>query len=47
MIVFELGGQDLIARVRPKEARPAGAAFRFEVEMDRAKLFDAKTGLGL
>ncbi len=44
MIVFEMGGQDLIARVRPKDARPAGSIFRFEVEMDRAKLFDPKTG---
>ena len=44
MIVFEIGGQDLIARVRPKDARPSGSIFRFEVEMDRAKLFDAKTG---
>jgi multiple sugar transport system ATP-binding protein len=45
MIVFEIGGQDLIARVRPKDARKGGTTFRFEVEMDRAKLFDAKTGL--
>ncbi|MDM7931470.1 sn-glycerol-3-phosphate ABC transporter ATP-binding protein UgpC [Tabrizicola sp.] len=47
MIVFEIAGQDLIARVRPQDARPGGTVFRFEVEMDRAKLFDAKTGLRL
>jgi len=47
MIVFEVGGQDLIARVRPKDARPGGTDFSFEVEMDRAKLFDGETGLRL
>ncbi|MBA3910309.1 MAG: sugar ABC transporter ATP-binding protein [Rhodobacter sp.] len=47
MIVFEIGGQDLIARVRPQDARPGGTVFHFEVEMDRAKLFDAKTGVRL
>ncbi len=43
-IVFEIGGQDFIARVRPQDAMPRGTLFRAEVEMDRTKLFDAKTG---
>ncbi|MBW6505123.1 MAG: ABC transporter ATP-binding protein [Rhodobacteraceae bacterium] len=47
MIVFEIGGQDLIARVRPQDARPEGSMFNFEVEMDKAKLFDAASGLRL
>ncbi|WP_343116369.1 ABC transporter ATP-binding protein [Ostreiculturibacter nitratireducens] len=47
MIVFEIAGLDLIARVRPQDGKPQGTSFRFEVEMDRAKLFDAKTGLRL
>ncbi|WP_212523500.1 ATP-binding cassette domain-containing protein [Actibacterium sp. MT2.3-13A] len=45
MIVFEIGGQDLIARVRPEDAHPPGTPFRFEVDMGKAKLFDAGTGL--
>jgi len=47
MIVFEIGGSDLIARVRPQDAGQSGKLFRFEVEMDKAKLFDAATGLRL
>ncbi len=47
MIVFDVAGTDLIARVRPEDAKPAGTPFLFEVDMDRAKLFDAKTGLRL
>lgn len=47
MIVFNLGGQDLIARVRPEDARPSGTCFRFEVDMDKAKIFDSETGLRL
>jgi multiple sugar transport system ATP-binding protein len=47
MIVFNLGGQDLIARVRPEDARPSGTRFRFEVDMDKAKIFDSETGLRL
>ena len=47
MIVFEIAGQDVIARVRPQDSRPQGTPFRFEVEMDRAKLFDAESGLRL
>ncbi|MBN2906924.1 MAG: sn-glycerol-3-phosphate ABC transporter ATP-binding protein UgpC [Rhodobacteraceae bacterium] len=44
MIVFQINGQDLIARVRPADAQPAGSLFRFEVDMAKAKLFDAATG---
>lgn len=47
MIVFEIGGRDLIARVRPQDARPQGTRFRFEVEMRKAKLFEAASGLRL
>jgi hypothetical protein len=47
MIVFEIGGQDFIARLRPQDARLRGSVYRFEVEMDRARLFDAKSGLRL
>ncbi|MHC0053566.1 ABC transporter ATP-binding protein [Actibacterium sp. D379-3] len=47
MLVFEIGGRDLIARVRPQDSRPQGTLFRFEVEMEKAKLFDAKTGMRL
>jgi multiple sugar transport system ATP-binding protein len=47
MIVFEIGGQELFARVRPQDSRPQGTPFRFEVEMDRAKLFEVESGLRL
>jgi multiple sugar transport system ATP-binding protein len=45
MIVFDLGGQDLIARVRPEDAAAPGTPFRFEVDMGKAKLFDLQSGL--
>ena len=44
MIVFQIGGQDVIARVRPEDARATGTPFSFEVDMGKAKLFDAATG---
>ncbi len=47
MIVFEIGSVELIARVRPQDARPAGTPFSFEVDMSKAKLFDASSGLSL
>ena len=47
MIVFEIGEMDLIARVRPEDARATGEMFDFEVDMSKAKLFDAETGLAL
>ncbi|TCO73330.1 ABC transporter ATP-binding protein [Rhodovulum euryhalinum] len=47
MLVFQIGGQDLIARVRPEDVATPGKTFRFEVDMGKAKLFDAETGLAL
>ncbi|HDR27768.1 TOBE domain-containing protein, partial [Rhodovulum sp.] len=47
MLVFQIGGQDLVARVRPEDIATPGAAFRFEVDMGKAKLFDADTGRSL
>ncbi|KFE36197.1 ABC transporter ATP-binding protein [Thioclava atlantica] len=44
MIVFEIGEVEVIARVRPEDARPPGTPFSFEADMSKAKLFDAKTG---
>jgi multiple sugar transport system ATP-binding protein len=45
MLVFTLGGQEAIARVRPEEAGAERAPFRFCANMDKAKLFDPETGL--
>ena len=47
MIVFEIGGHEVIGRVRPEDAKPVGAIFKFEVEMAKAKVFDRKTGMRL
>ncbi len=44
MLVFTLGGQEAIARVRPEERVPEGSAFRFVADMGKAKLFDPETG---
>ncbi|WP_323772242.1 ABC transporter ATP-binding protein [Antarctobacter sp.] len=44
MIVFEIAGKEAIARVRPEDARDVGTLFSFEVDMSKAKLFDAKSG---
>ena len=44
MLVFTLGGIEAIARVHPDEAAPPGTSFPFEVNMDKAKIFDGKTG---
>ncbi|TCM87530.1 ABC transporter ATP-binding protein [Rhodovulum steppense] len=47
MLVFQIGDQDMVARVRPEDVATPGAAFRFEVDMGKAKLFDAGTGKAL
>ena len=47
MIVFQIGEVELIARVRPQDAREPGSLFDFEVDMSKAKLFDAASGLSL
>ena len=44
MIVFELGGIEAIARVAPGEQAPVGTIYRFEANMEKAKLFDPETG---
>jgi len=43
MILFRHAGSDVIARVRPEDAMPEGTLFRFEADMEKVKLFDAKT----
>ncbi len=45
MILFHHAGLDVVARVRPEDARPEGTLFSFEADMEKAKLFDAKTTL--
>jgi len=45
MLVFSIGGTELIARVRPEDAPRAGQVFRFEVEMGKVKMFDRNSGL--
>jgi multiple sugar transport system ATP-binding protein len=47
MLVFRIGGHELIARVRPEDAPEPGHPFRFETEMAKAKLFDKAGGLRL
>ncbi|WP_416798444.1 ABC transporter ATP-binding protein [Ciceribacter azotifigens] len=44
MLVFTLGGMEAIARVRPEEKVKPGEFFSFEVNMAKAKLFDAENG---
>ncbi|RYC10671.1 ABC transporter ATP-binding protein [Ciceribacter ferrooxidans] len=44
MLVFTLGGTEAIARVRPEEKVKPGEFFSFEVNMAKAKLFDAENG---
>jgi multiple sugar transport system ATP-binding protein len=43
MLVFTLGGSEAIARVRPEDAPPEGAPYRFCANMAKAKLFDPET----
>jgi multiple sugar transport system ATP-binding protein len=40
MVVIRLGGREVIARVDPDEAQPAGSLMRFAVDMRKACLFD-------
>ena len=47
MLVFTLGGIEAIARVHPEDQAPVGAAFSFEVDMAKVKLFDPATGTPL
>ncbi|EPX82153.1 ABC transporter ATP-binding protein [Salipiger mucosus] len=47
MLVFAIGPVEAIARVRPGDAPDPGTAFSFEVDMTKAKLFDAASGLAL
>lgn len=44
MLVFDVAGSEMIARVRPEDSAPAGTLFPFEANMAKAKLFDAATG---
>jgi multiple sugar transport system ATP-binding protein len=44
MLVFTLGGIEATGRVHPEEAEPPGTPFAFEVNMDKAKIFDGQTG---
>ncbi len=44
MLVFTLGGKEVIARVRPDSELQEGQPYRFEVNMDKVKLFDPETG---
>ena len=47
MLVFDIGGNDCIARVRPEDAPSPGTRLDFEVEMNKALVFDRKTGMRL
>jgi multiple sugar transport system ATP-binding protein len=44
MLVFTLGGVEAIARVRPEDRPSTDEPFALEVDMDKAKIFDAETG---
>jgi len=44
MLVFTLGGIEAIARVHPEEAVAPGTPYSFEVNMEKAKIFDGHTG---
>ena len=44
LVVFTLGGSEAIGRVRPDEVVEAGRPYRFQVNMDKAKLFDPQSG---
>jgi len=44
MLVFTLGAIEAIARVNPEDRAPPGTAFPFEVDMAKAKIFDAESG---
>jgi len=44
MLVFTLGAPAAVARVRPEDRVLMGTQCRFEVDMTKAKIFDAETG---
>jgi multiple sugar transport system ATP-binding protein len=44
MLVFTLGGPAAVARVRPQDRAEMDALYQFEVDMAKAKIFDAETG---
>ena len=44
MLVLTLGAIEAIARVNPEDRAPPGTAFPFEVDMAKAKIFDAESG---
>lgn len=44
MLVFTLGTIEAIARVHPEDRAPPGTPFPFEVDMAKAKIFDAESG---
>ncbi|MCG6116193.1 MAG: hypothetical protein MEQ84_13465 [Mesorhizobium sp.] len=43
-IIFTLGGIEAMARVHPEDKTPVDSMYRFEVDPERAKLFDPETG---
>lgn len=47
MLVFTLGGSEAIGRIRPGEAVAVDQPYRFQVNMDKAKLFDPASGIRL
>jgi multiple sugar transport system ATP-binding protein len=47
LLVFTLGGLEAIARVHPDDKAPVDTLYRFEIDLDRALLFDPDTGLRL
>ena len=47
MIVLSVGETEVIARVRPEDAREAGATMRFAADTRKFKLFDTETGKAL
>mgnify|MGYP000406181144 FL=1 len=45
MLVFTLGGIEVTARVQPNAPAERDKPFRFEVNLAKAKLFDAESGM--
>ena len=42
MIAFDLGGLEMVARVHPEDRAPVGSLYRFEVNLDEARLDEAR-----
>lgn len=42
---ISLNGSDIVARVRPGKAAPAGRSMRFTLDLAKVNLFDPDTGL--